>query len=177
MRSEVARCKAIVTGVLLSAGEARAEAASAASLRGYLANIFEEWRARRSPPIANYDDSQLSDRMVVADSALKQAITNVLDNAYEASPEAVFMRARIEGDQLAIVVHDLGPGFTRAMLADIGKPYQSTKGRQGGGLGLFLVVNVVRKLGGRVEARNREIGGAEVKITAPLSALEIEVAR
>ncbi|HUO23546.1 MAG TPA: ATP-binding protein [Caulobacteraceae bacterium] len=177
MRSEVARCKSIVTGVLLSAGEARAEAASAASLRGYLADIFEEWRARRAPPIATYDDSELSDRKVVADSALKQAITNVLDNAYEASPEAVFMRVRIEGDQLVIVIHDLGPGFTGAMLADIGRPYQSTKGRQGGGLGLFLVVNVVRKLGGRVQARNREIGGAEVKITAPLSALEIAAAR
>jgi two-component system sensor histidine kinase RegB len=112
----------------------------------------------------------------VADSALKQAITNLLDNAYEASPDAVFMRVGIESDQLTIAVLDLGPGFTPAMLADFGKPYQSTKGRQGGGLGLFLVVNVVRKLGGRVEARNRDIG-AEVKIAVPLSALEIAVAR
>jgi two-component system sensor histidine kinase RegB len=176
MRSEVARCKAIVTGVLLSAGEARAEAASAASLKGYLSTIFEEWKGRRGPSVANYDDSLLPDRKIVADSALKQAITNLLDNAYEASPDAVFMRVGIESDQLTIAVLDLGPGFTPAMLADFGKPYQSTKGRQGGGLGLFLVVNVVRKLGGRVEARNRDIG-AEVKIAVPLSALEIAVAR
>jgi two-component system sensor histidine kinase RegB len=60
------------------------------------------------------------------------------------------------------------------MLAALGKPYHSTKGRPGGGLGLFLVVNVVRKLGGRVEARNRDTGGAEVEISAPLSALVIE---
>ena len=38
------------------------------------------------------------------------------------------------------------------MLAQFGKPYQSSKGRAGGGLGLFLVVNVVRKLGGTVTA-------------------------
>ncbi len=37
------------------------------------------------------------------------------------------------------------------MLADFGKPYQSTKGRPEGGLGLFLVVNVARTLGGKVQ--------------------------
>ena len=43
-----------------------------------------------------------------------------------------------------------GPGFAPEMLAQFGKPYQSSKGRPGGGLGLFLVVNVVRTLGGSV---------------------------
>ena len=46
-------------------------------------------------------------------------------------------------------------------LDTLGKPYRSTKGRPGGGLGLFLVSNVVRKLGGRLAAENREGGGAE----------------
>jgi hypothetical protein len=45
-------------------------------------------------------------------------------------------------------VTDRGPGFAPAMLAQFGKPYQSSKGRPGGGLGLFLVVNVARTLGG-----------------------------
>jgi two-component system sensor histidine kinase RegB len=49
------------------------------------------------------------------------------------------------------------------MLASIGRPYNSTKGRDGGGLGLFLVVNVVRKLGGRVDVKNRTARGAMVR--------------
>ena len=36
---------------------------------------------------------------------------------------------------------------------------------------VFLAVNVARTLGGRLEARNRPAGGAEVKITLPLAAL------
>jgi signal transduction histidine kinase len=40
------------------------------------------------------------------------------------------------------------------MINQIGKPYQSTKGKPGRGLGLFFVVNVARKLGGRVSASN-----------------------
>ncbi|MDR3511961.1 MAG: ATP-binding protein [Caulobacteraceae bacterium] len=176
MRLEVARCKAIVTGVLLSAGEARAEEAGAASLKTYLNDLFEEWKTRRAPLVATYEESLGSDPKIVADSALKQALTNLLDNAVEASPSAIRMRSRLEGDVLTVAIEDAGPGFTPGTLADLGKPYNSTKGRRGGGLGLFLVVNVVRKLGGRVEARNRRLGGAEVKISIPLGALAIEVA-
>jgi two-component system sensor histidine kinase RegB len=86
------------------------------------------------------------------------------------------MRVRLDGDQLVVAIQDAGPGFAPEVLADLGKPYNSTKGRLGGGLGLFLVVNVVRKLGGRVEARNRDTGGAEVKLAFPLSALAVETA-
>ena len=49
---------------------------------------------------------------------------------------------------------------------------QSSKGRAGGGLGLFLALNVARALGGRISARNRPEGGAEVEISLPLAALE-----
>ncbi len=60
------------------------------------------------------------------------------------------------------------------MLAQFGKPYQSSKGRPGGGLGLFLLVNVVRKLGGRVTAENAPQGGAVVSLYLPLAALSME---
>jgi two-component system sensor histidine kinase RegB len=174
MRSEVARCKAIVTGVLVSAGEVRGEAASVSGLKAYLQTLFDEWKVRRSTSAAVYEDGLRSDPAIVADSALKQALCNLLDNAFEVSPQAVWMRARLEGDELALRIQDAGPGFTPQTLAEIGKPYNSTKGRLGGGLGLFLVVNVARKMGGRVEARNRDTGGAEVTITLPLSTLAIE---
>lgn len=60
------------------------------------------------------------------------------------------------------------------MLRHIGTPYQSTKGRPGGGLGLFLSMNVARTLGGSVVARNRPEGGAEVTITLSLAAITLQ---
>jgi two-component system sensor histidine kinase RegB len=77
-------------------------------------------------------------------------------------------------DQLVLSVTDAGPGFAPYMLAQLGKPYQSSKGRPGGGLGLFLVVNVVRTLGGNVTAKNLAEGGARVRITLPLSVITLE---
>ena len=67
--------------------------------------------------------------------------------------------------------NDDGPGFAPEILERLGQPYQSTKGRAGAGLGLFLLVNVMRKLGGGVSARNRRGGGASVRLTLPLEAL------
>jgi len=110
----------------------------------------------------------------VSDSALKQILCNVLDNAHEASPLRMALSVSHDGDTLVLQVRDKGPGFAPEMLAQFGKPYQSSKGRPGGGLGLFLVVNVVRKLGGRVTAENAPEGGAIVTLYLPLAMLTIE---
>ena len=53
------------------------------------------------------------------------------------------------------------------------KPYNSSKGRPGGGLGLFLSLNVARSFGGRLYAANRVPRGAEVVLELPLSALAL----
>src|SRR6185295_6117904 len=103
----------------------------------------------------------------ISDTALKQMIDNVLDNALEAAPESAlrFVVTCEDGEHLRLSVIDEGPGFQAEMLERLGKPYQPSKGRPGGGLGLFLSVNVARTLGGTITARNRPEGGAEVLIT------------
>ena len=81
--------------------------------------------------------------------------------------------AERHGEMLRLKVSDAGPGFGAEMLERFGRPYQSTKGRPGGGLGLFLVVNVVRRLGGTVVPGNRRTGGAVVTVELPLETLTI----
>jgi two-component system sensor histidine kinase RegB len=110
---------------------------------------------------------------VAFDSAIKQMLGNVLDNAFEVSPQWLALEVRREGDLLLMEVSDRGPGFPDWMINQIGKPYQSTKGKPGRGLGLFFVVNVARKLGGRVWASNRAAGGARVTLELPLSAISL----
>uniref|UniRef100_UPI0025D6F7E7 ATP-binding protein n=1 Tax=uncultured Aureimonas sp. TaxID=1604662 RepID=UPI0025D6F7E7 len=121
-----------------------------------------------------YENSFDRNMPIVSESTLRQVVFNVLDNAYEVSPDRILFHAARVGDQLRLRVEDRGPGFDPAILASLGKPYQSTKGRLGGGLGLFLVFNVLRKLGGNVHAENLAHGGALVELTLPLDALSIE---
>ncbi len=173
MEAQVQRCKAIVSGILLSAGETRGESSQATTICDFLDDTVAQWRQRRPAAPLAYRNRFGDDLPMVSDSVLQQMIGNVLDNALEASPKALRLEAAREADALVLTVGDEGPGFAPAMLQQFGKPYQSSKGRPGGGLGLFLVVNVARTLGGSVTARNRSEGGAEVTITLPLAAFEL----
>jgi two-component system, sensor histidine kinase RegB len=174
MQTQLKRCKSIVSGVLLAAGETRGESAARTTIRTFLDRLVVDWKGSRPVHGFAYVNRIEQDTPVVFDSALKQMIDNVLDNALEASPNWVSLEASIEQGALHLAVADNGPGFAPAMLAQFGKPYQSSKGRPGGGLGLFLVVNVARTLGGTVAARNRPEGGAEVTLTLPLAAIALE---
>ena len=173
MEISVQRCKSIVTGILLSAGEARGEGSSPTTVAAFLTALVEEWRTTRPSATLYFRNAFGTDLAIVSDVALKQAIFNVLDNAAEVSRDWIELMAERNADKLVLSVTDPGPGFSREMLAHIGKPYQSTKGSPGSGLGLFLVVNVVRKLGGAVTARNRPDIGAAVRLELPLSTLAI----
>jgi len=173
MQAQLKRCKTIVSGILLSAGEARGDAPVVTTLRAFLDDLVAEWRATRPPTVFTCENRFDADLPIVSDSALKQMICNVLDNALEASPDWVGFDATHDGTLLTLTVTDAGPGFEPAMLAQLGKPYQSSKGRVGGGLGLFLVANVARTLRGSVQASNRPEGGAVVVLTLPLAALAI----
>src|SRR5207247_1373364 len=148
----------IVSGILLSAGEARGESSVKTTINTFLNDLAAEWRTTRPIVSFAYENRIERDIPVVFDSALKQMICNVLDNAFEASPQWLSLEAMREADSLTLLIADAGPGFLPAMLAQLGKPYQSSKGRPGSGLGLFFVVNVARKLGGTVTASNRVEG-------------------
>jgi two-component system sensor histidine kinase RegB len=174
MQAEVQRCKRIVTGILLAAGEARGEAPEIVSLHRFLDGIVDDWRALHPGVEVDYVARVGDNPQIVSDPALKQVIANILDNAAEASPDWIGFRGERSGDHLVLAVRDRGPGFSAERIAGFGKPYQSSKAEPGHGLGLFLAVNVVRKLGGTASVANRDLGGAEVTLTLPLAAIALE---
>jgi two-component system sensor histidine kinase RegB len=175
MRTEVTRCKDILSQVLLASGEVRGMGPVRTTLKTFLSGIVGDWRGKTQVAAA-YEHLMTSDPRIVADKALAQTITNLLDNALEAGGRTIALCAWWDGDRLVLSVRDDGRGFAPAILDGLGKPYMSTKTRRGAGLGLFLAVNVLRTLGGTVSARNREGGeggGGEVTLTLPIAAISI----
>jgi len=171
MQAQVLRCKAIVGGILQSAGEVRGEAPHVTTARALVDGMAAEWQRSRAMPGLRFVNRIDDDMAIVADVGLRQMLFNILDNAHEASPGDVALDARVEADQLVLAVEDGGPGFDPGMLERLGTPYRSSKGAPGRGLGLFLSVNVARTLGGTIAARNRPGGGAAVTVGIPLQAL------
>jgi len=174
MQGALARCKDIVSRVLLTAGEARGEGAARTTIATFLADVIEQWRSGRETGHLHYRNEIDADFPIVADTVISQSLLNILENAYEASPDWVEVVAHRLGGYILIRVRDRGPGFATEILAGIGKPYHSTKGRPGRGFGLFLAVNVLRKLGGELTVRNQVGGGALVEMALPVAALEID---
>jgi two-component system, sensor histidine kinase RegB len=174
MEAQVKRCKTIVSGILLSAGEARGDSPVETTIRTFVDDLVTEWRETRPVKGFEYANRFAHDLPIVADSAIKQMVHNVLDNALEASPGWVGLDVAHEGDALKLTITDRGSGFPQEMLAQLGKPYQSSKDKPGSGLGLFLVSNVARTLHGSVSAHNRSEGGAIVTLTLPLESIVME---
>ncbi|MFA7540962.1 MAG: ATP-binding protein [Lysobacterales bacterium] len=175
MQAQVRRCKSIVTGILLSAGETRGEAPTLTTVHRFFGELVTSWRQSRRAGRLEYDNRFGPDLAIISDAGLAQMVGNVLDNALEASPDWLALSVSRQEQRLVITVDDAGAGFDAAMLAHLGQPYRSSKGRPGRGLGLFLSLNVARTLGGTLSARNRDGGrGASVVMSLPLSSLTNE---
>ena len=173
METQLLRCKTIVSGVLMSAGQARGESSVKTTLCTFLDQLAAEWRTTRSVANFEYANQIDQDLPVVFDSALRQMLCNLLDNAFDASPQWLRFEARRDATLLTLRVLDAGPGFAAEILANFGRPYQSTKGRPGGGLGIFFSVNVARKFAGTLTAHNRTEGGALVELILPLASFSL----
>lgn len=171
IEGQLLRCKSIVSGILLSAGETRGESSSKTSLNEFFESLVEEWESSRPAQHFEYNNTIEEEFTVAFDSTVKQMLFNVLDNALEVSPNWLRFEVSKVRDQLFLTVTDQGPGFRADILEQVGTPYNSSKGRPGGGLGLFLVLNVARTLGGTLTVNNRKEGGAEVVIALPLNAM------
>jgi len=170
---DIQRCKAIVTGILMSSGDPRGEEAAATTVRALFDRVIADWSQARDFRAVDYDDRFGEDVPIASDVVLQQAVFNLLDNAAEVSADAIsIMLSRVD-DMLVLTVSDHGPGFADEQLANVGKPYNSSKSELGRGLGLFLVSNVARKLGGSLTARNIDGAGAEVTICLPLVAIRL----
>ena len=169
MRAEVERCKAIVTGILMSAGEARGQAPERTTVRRLIADTVEGWSP--GPMTVEVRHALDRDPVIIADPALRQVLGVLFDNAVEAGARRLVLATALVGDALEISARDDGPGFAEEVLTRLGQPYTSTKPRPGAGLGLFLLVNVIRSLGGAVQATNPPSGGGEVRLSLPLVAL------
>jgi signal transduction histidine kinase len=105
----------------------------------------------------------------IAPDALKQVLLNVVQNAREAVRDdgRIVVRVGNGGGDIVIDVTDSGPGIPADVLPRVFDPFFTTKGGvHGVGLGLFVAEGIVRGIGGRMTAANKN-GGARFTITLP----------
>jgi signal transduction histidine kinase len=98
----------------------------------------------------------------------EQVIANLLENALKHSERApVSLRARLDGSSTVIEVTDEGPGISIAAQERVFERfYSGHDGRRGGfGLGLAIVRDAVRSLGGTIEIDSQPNRGTTMRVT------------
>ena len=173
LRKQVDHCKHILSVLADKASQSAISSTSTIAVQALIARVLEQWQLLRpGTPLAVIDMVEAELLAVADDPALDQALLNLLDNAADASGQAVTLRvqAKQEGGRswCRIEILDQGPGIDDAVVARLGEPFITTKGETGGmGIGLFLSNATLERLGGRVEIVNREEGGACTRVLLP----------
>jgi signal transduction histidine kinase len=102
---------------------------------------------------------------------LNQVWTNLLANAVDAleGEGNIWIRAGVEGENLAVEIADDGPGIPEAVQSRIFEPFFTTKDTQhSAGLGLDIVYSiVVRRHSGAVQL-NSKPGDTTFRVLLPL---------
>ena len=173
LRDQVTRCKDTLSNMLSSTEQARAEGGYSVALDEYLADLVAQWRGMR--PLAQVVYrwvGQSPAPQIIAEQVLGQIITNILNNAADASEDSVEVEADCDTERLRIEVFDRGPGLTPDAQAQAGQLFYTTKD-SGRGLGLFLVGAALRRFGGVLTLSNRDGGGVRALVVLPLSRLRV----
>lgn len=171
LKQQVDRCKQTISQMLATVGQARPEAGRRIALDQYLAQVRADWAQMRPGVVLRYQQ-QGADPVpeILAEYSISQAIINVLNNAADASPEAVEMLASWDQEMLSLTISDRGPGLPAALTGHVGSPFFTTKA-EGKGLGLFLSKTVLARFDATLILDNRAGGGVCAEIIVPLARL------
>jgi putative PEP-CTERM system histidine kinase len=118
-------------------------------------------------------DCQVTGVYVRADrDRLAAVIGHVVRNAQDATPDhgMVVVRLFKQNDQAVIEVQDDGEGMEEAFIRDgLFKPFVSTKGKSGMGIGVYETREFIHGVGGEVEVISRVNEGTTFRMRIPIS--------
>jgi signal transduction histidine kinase len=102
---------------------------------------------------------------------LSHVFLTLLSNARDAMPGGgeVEIRGERRGESVLVTLRDHGPGIAIEHLPQLFEPFFTTKGTAGTGVGLWLAANSIRRVGGKLGARNAPGGGAEFYMELPVA--------
>ena len=104
---------------------------------------------------------------------LSAVVGHVVRNAQDATPESgqILVRLFKQNDHAVIEVQDNGSGMDETFIrTGLFKPFTSTKGNSGMGIGAYETREFVRSLGGDVEVISRPDEGTTFRMRIPISA-------
>lgn len=167
LRQQVDTCKQRLQTLVANADRRRLEKPETLRATPWLENLIQRWLVLR--PDVNHRlevSSKRGQPSIAVDATLEQAMINLLNNAADASPDAIVTSLDWDAEQVVIDIRDNGPGVPMSIADQLGDTFISTKSK-GMGIGLFLTHATVNRFGGGVSLYNHEEGGTLTEVKLP----------
>lgn len=171
IRSELNRCREILDRMTTATGDAAGEQLRQVSLREFIDETLLGIRDVHRIKV-HYDLAAESSLNLLPVQAVAQALRNLVHNALDASPaeSTISVRAAADAKTWSIDVCDRGEGMPREVLERLGQPFFTTKEPgKGMGLGVYLAMNVMRRLGGSLGFDSQPGHGTTSQVRLPLT--------
>jgi len=127
-------------------------------------------RARERPPLPALTLASAPGLVRADAEKLGAVIDHVIRNAQEAAGEQGHVRLALSGDagRMRLVITDDGPGMDEEFVREsLFRPFHTTKGSRGMGIGAYQTREYVHSLGGSVEVQSSPGRGTAFCITLP----------
>ena len=128
-------------------------------------------RARVRAPVPAFTNDGAAPVVRADAEKLGAVLDHVIRNAQEATGEAGQVRIELESgaERARLVVRDDGPGMDEQFVREsLFRPFHTTKGSKGMGIGAYQAREYVHSLGGSVEVQSSPGRGTAFCITLPL---------
>jgi putative PEP-CTERM system histidine kinase len=140
------------------------------NLNDVLNNALERTSRHKPRPVIGSCDKEIH---VLADSErLSMVIQHLLRNAQEATADdgRITIEASSTDTIATITIADTGTGMTQEFIRTrLFRPFDSTKGSQGMGIGVYQAREYARALGGHIEVSSQPDVGTEFTVSLPLA--------
>jgi signal transduction histidine kinase len=127
-------------------------------------------RCAANKPAPTLDLNGVEASVAVNAEEFTMVLAHLIRNAQDACADSgeVVVKLCLEGDSAEITVADDGEGMSRGFIRDrLFRPFDSTKGAQGMGIGAYQAREFARKLGGDLRVASVEGEGTRVTMTVP----------
>lgn len=163
---QVRGCKRILDKIMANAQDSGSVSLQPADK--FMAGVLDEWQLLRPTAQYHYHNSGVQPVPCInVDVTLRAALMNLLNNAADASPQAIEIRADWDTANFTLEIRDQGAGLSEEAALKAGSAFFTTKA-EGRGLGLLLANATIERMGGTVRLFNREEGGATTVLTLPI---------
>ena len=164
--SSVARMKRILEQLTTGASDAPVQLTE---LKFIVSTAVD--RCAAALPLPTLDINGVSATVAASAEEFTMVLVHLIRNAQDAAESKGRVAVRLQQlqDSAAIEISDDGPGMTPEFIRErLFRPFDSTKGSQGMGIGAYQAREFARKVGGDLEVRSVFGEGTKITLTVPI---------